>query len=559
MRAFCLLLSILVVAITNLRAEDPPPFPQSQPGWLPGETMQMHNQRMAWWRQAKFGMFIHWGLYALPADGEWHMRNHKVPYAQYSQLARQFNPAKFDPDAWMSLAHEAGMQYAVLTTKHHDGFAMFASKASPYNVVDATPFKTDVVRAVSEAAARHDIRFCTYYSFSTDWGHPGGGASCPHWDPQFQDGDTRDYIKNVAMAQLKELLTNYGSIGVVWFDSDGVKNVTPEEAAKVVEILKIQPSVIVNPRVQHVKGDFLAREQKMPILPPKGDWELCGTVNDAWGYTPKPAKPLRDFLPYIVTAWGMGGNVLMNVGPTADGVIPPDSEERLRQVGAWLKINGESIYGSTGGPFTWLPWGTSTRKGNTVYLQVFKWPDNGVLKVPLANKPVKAWLPADAGKKVLAFDKTANRIDIHVPKNEPDSVVSVVAIELQDTPISTFGPLTSNRSVSASNNQETAGPIVDGDGDSRWRNTDVTGWFSVDLGKRQTFSAMRIAAPGNQIKYGTLEVLDGNEWKPVIKNIAFSDQYVTTFPPVTAQAVRFSFTNEAKPPQPSDFELYPEL
>jgi alpha-L-fucosidase len=186
---------------SSVHAADTAQSPAEQPGWLPGETPDQHDARMAWWREAKFGMFIHWGLYCIPADGEWHMRVNKEPYAQYSKLAAQFNPAKFDADAWTSLAHDAGMKYLVITTKHHDGFAMFASKASPYNVVDATPFKRDVVKALSEACPRHEIRFCTYYSFLADWGHPGGEAGCPHWDPAYQDGDKHAYIANIATAQ----------------------------------------------------------------------------------------------------------------------------------------------------------------------------------------------------------------------------------------------------------------------------------------------------------------------------------------------------------------------
>ena len=364
--------------------------PTNQVSWLPGETQEQKDARMFWWTKAKYGMFIHWGLYAIPADGEWHMRNKKVPYAEYSKLAAEFNPVKFNADDWMSLAHETGMQFVVLTTKHHDGFALFASKASPYNVVDATPFKRDVVKELSEAAPRHDITFCTYYSYLADWGHPGGQAGCEHWDPKFQDGDKRAYVTNIALAQLKELLSNYGKIGVVWFDTDGSRDITEEEAAKTVEILKCQPRVIVDPRVPGVKGDFLTAEQHMPLLRPKADyWELCGTVNGAWGYTGAKAKPFEKLLPYMITAWGMGGNVLMNVGPTKEGIIPEDSAERLRQIGEWLKVNGESIYGSTAGPFTWLPWGTATRKGDTLYLQVFQWPADGMLKVPISNKPVK--------------------------------------------------------------------------------------------------------------------------------------------------------------------------
>ena len=528
-------------------------------GWLPGETSEQHDARMAWWREAKFGLFIHWGLYCIPADGEWHMRNHKVPFAEYSQLTNQFNPIKFDADAWMSLAHDAGMKYVVPTTKHHDGFALFDSKASAYNVAQATPFKRDVVRELSQACPRHDLRFCTYYSFLADWGHPGGQAGCEHWDPAFQDGDKRAYVKNIALAQLKELLSNYGPIGVIWFDTDGSRDITPEESAQVIEALKLQPQVIVDPRVPGVRGDFETAEQHMPMLRPKGDWELCGTVNGAWGYTGAKAKPLEKLLPYMVTAWGMGGNVLMNIGPTKEGEIPADSAERLRQIGDWLKINGESIYGSTAGPFAYLPWGTVTRKGNTLYLQVFHWPKDGVLKVPLANTAAKAWLLADPEKKPLKLEAGGSRILVHLPEKAPDPVVSVVALTVEGEPVADFFSLALNRPVTASSAQNSVRQINDDDGGSRWRNTNSTGFVEMDLGKPATFSILRIGAYMD-VKAFTLSVKDGENWKPVLENKPLRrDENILAFPAVTGQFVRFSFKDEPNPPQITDFELYPEL
>jgi len=166
------------------------------------------------------------------------MSNHTKSFAEYSKFAAQFNPVKFNADEWMALAHEAGMKYTVFTTKHHDGFAMFKSAASPYNIMDATPFKRDIVKELAEACPRHDIRFGTYYSFLTDWGHKGGGSRKPHWDPSHQDGDIHEYIKTVALPQLKEILSNYGPISVMWFDNDGFRTITPEEVAQVVECSK---------------------------------------------------------------------------------------------------------------------------------------------------------------------------------------------------------------------------------------------------------------------------------------------------------------------------------
>jgi len=513
---------------------------------LPGETKEAHDARMDWWRKAKYGMFIHWGIYCIPADGEWHMRRHMEPYAEYSKLASEFNPVKFDADGWMELARQAGMKYVVLTTKHHDGFAMFASKASPYNVVDATPFKRDVVKELSEACPRHGIRFCAYYSFLADWGHPGGQAGCEHWDPKFQDGDKRAYVANIATAQLKELLSNYGPIGVVWFDTDGSRDITPEESARVVEVLKTQPQVIVDPRLGGVKGDFATAEQHMPLSAPKGDWELCGTVNGSWGYTGAKAKPLEQLLPYMVTAWGMGGNVLMNVGPTREGVIPEDSAERLRQIGDWLKVNGESIYGSIGGPFVRLPWGTATRKGDVLYLQVFTWPKDGVLKVPLSNTVTKAWLLADPKKKELPITKSAGRITVRVPEKSPDPIVSVVALQVEGEPLSTYNSITGTNRLTRSLLQ-TASPTPTGCS------------YQMDLGKPQRFSSLTIQ-PNEDVKSFSLEVKEGDDWKPVIKAKPLQRSGNTeSFPPVTAQILRIKLSNEATQPEIKRLDLFPEF
>ena len=528
--------------------------------WLPGETREAKDARMAWWTDAKFGMFIHWGLYSIPADGEWHMRTKKASFADYSRYAEQFNPVKFNADEWMALAHDAGMKYAVLTTKHHDGFALFKSQASSYNIVDATPFQRDVVKELSEACPRHDIRFGTYYSFLADWGHPGGQAGCPHWDPAFQDGDKRAYVSKIALAQVKELLSNYGKINALWFDTDGSRDITPEESAQLVEVLKIQPQLIVDPRVPGVKGDFNTVEAHMPSIRPKDDyWELCTTVNGSWGYTSSPAKPLKKLLPYLINAWGMGGNVLLNVGPNREGIIPADSAERLRQIGAWLKVNGESIYGSKSGPFVWLPWGTAPRKGETLYLQVFQWPQDGALRVPLANKPLKAWLLADPEKKALPLEQSADRIVIHLPAKASDPVASVVALQVEGEPANTYTSLCLNKPVTVTCAQDSAKRLTDDDDGSRWRNTDGTAGFTIELGKPATFTTLRIC-PSDMVKNGLLEVREAGVWKTLRKDITLQrDENIVTFPATTGDAVRFSFTGNEKASEFSDCEIYPAL
>jgi alpha-L-fucosidase len=528
--------------------------------WLPGETAQQRDARMAWWREAKFGMFIHWGIYSIPADGEWHMRKHQKLFAEYSKYAAQFNPVKFDADRWMGLAHDAGMKYVVITTKHHDGFAMFKSQASAYNIVDATPLARDVVKELSGACPRHGIRFGTYYSFLADWGHKGGGAGCPHWDKAFQDGDLHAYVKTVALPQLNELMTNYGPIAVVWFDSDGSQGIRPEESAQVVEILKKQPHAIVDPRLPGVKGDFTTAEQHMPALPPKGDWELCGTVNGAWGYTHWPVKPLKTLLPYMITAWGMGGNVLMNVGPTPEGIIPEDSAARLREIGEWLTIYGESIYGTTAGPFRYLPWGTATRKGDTLYLHVFQWPADGKLKVPLENAVQQATLLGPKGGQAVKTVREPGRLVLQLPATAPDPVASVIAIKLDGPPRTDYVSVLLNKPVRASTEQKTATMAVDDDSGTRWRNAAPTGWLEIDAGKPVVVATLRVSPAYCNIKNFALEYKQGGAWKPILVNEKLAgDCFVKDFAPVTAQVFRLNILESDKPPQISNLELYPPL
>ena len=212
------------------------------------EIKTNQDDKMAWWHEAKVGMFIHWGLYAVPGNSsEWHMRNLKKSIAEYSQYAKQFNPTLFSAEEWAKIANEAGMKYLVITTKHHDGFALFKSEASPYNMVDATPFKRDIIKELAAACPKHDVRLGLYYSLMTDWGHPGGAIGCVPWDPA-QVGSIETYFNTVAYPQVKELLTNYGPVAELWFDTDGPLKPTADQAARIEELVKLQPQVIVNDR-----------------------------------------------------------------------------------------------------------------------------------------------------------------------------------------------------------------------------------------------------------------------------------------------------------------------
>ncbi|MGD0655483.1 MAG: alpha-L-fucosidase [Thermoguttaceae bacterium] len=412
---------------------------------LPEESQAQRDQRMAWWREARFGMFIHWGVYAVPAGtyndkqipgiGEWIMNNGKIPVAEYRQYAKQFNPVKYDPDQWVRLAKKAGMKYIVITSKHHDGFALFDSKASDWNVVKATPYGKDLLKPLAEACKKYGLKLGFYYSQAQDWNNPGGAAVGGHWD-KAQDGNMDDYIRNVAVPQVKEILSNYGPIAVLWWDTP--ENMNKERADMLLPLLKLQPGIIWNNRLGGgYKGDTETPEQHIPATGfPGRDWETCMTINDTWGYKSYDHnwKSSETLLRNLIDIASKGGNYLLNVGPTAEGEIPQEIVERLEEIGKWMAVNGEAIYGTSASPFKKLAWGRCTQKPGKLFLEVFDWP-KGELVVPgLKNDVLSAYLLADREQKPLSVSPTEKGISVNVPENAPTPIASVVVLEIEGSP-----------------------------------------------------------------------------------------------------------------------------
>jgi alpha-L-fucosidase len=406
---------------------------------------------IAWWREARFGMFIHWGIYAQPAGvwngkdihgiGEWIMYNGKIPVSEYEKLATTFNPVKFDADAWVSLAKRAGMKYLVLTAKHHDGFAMFHSPSNPYNIVDGTPFKRDVAKELADACARHGVTMCFYYSQAQDWHAPGGAG---HWDEVGEKGwhsatmpaeNFARYLETKVKPQLRELLTQYGPIGLIWFDTPVV--ITREQSMDLRRFVhSLQPDCLVSGRVGHDAGDYGSLGDNMiPCGPVKGDWESPATLNDTWGYKSKDHnwKSSDTLLGLLAELAGKGANYLLNIGPTGEGEIPPATVERLEAIGKWMNVNGEAIHGSSASPYPYdFPWGSVTQKDRRLYAIISAWSPAFTLR-GLKSPVKKAWLLASP-ETICPFAETHTPDGFHeliitLPKQAPGGLLPVLVIE----------------------------------------------------------------------------------------------------------------------------------
>ena len=339
------------------------PGPRAQAAQQPSSTPDSERSaRLAWFHQAKYGLFIHWGLYAIPAGewrgqrirgiGEWIMNRARIPVREYEQLAGRFDPVKFDADAWVQLARDAGMKYIVITSKHHDGFAMYQSEVSTYDVVDATPFKRDVLKELAAACAKQGMPLGFYYSQAQDWHDPNGAGN--DWD--FGPDDKKDfdkYLRGKAEPQVRELLTRYGPVALVWFDTP--RMMTPERARRFTDIVRsLQPKTLIDGRLG-ARGDYMTTgDNVIPADVQSDAWEVPATMNHTWGYKSydRDWKSPGTITFKLVDIVSKGGNYLLNVGPMASGVIPEASQDILRVVGEWLKVNGEAVYGA--GP---TPWG----------------------------------------------------------------------------------------------------------------------------------------------------------------------------------------------------------
>jgi alpha-L-fucosidase len=395
----------------------------------------------AWFRDAKLGLFIHWGVYSQLGQGEWVMENRSIPVDTYEWLASAFNPVKFDARTWVSLAKAAGAKYITITSRHHDGFAMFATKATRYNIVDVTPFARDPMKELAAECARQGIKLFFYYS-QLDWHHADywprgrtgrttGRADAGEWSRYLDFMDT----------QLTELLSNYGPIGGIWFDGMWDKPGADWRLPRTYALIhRLQPAALIVPNHHQAPlpgEDVQTFEQDLPGANTAGfntkeigslPLETSLTMNQSWGFniTDKKFKSVRDLVGYVVRAAGNGGNLLLNIGPRPDGTIQPEAVERLRALGEWMNANGTSIYGTRAGPVPPREWGATTRRGDSVFVHVLNWPDR-ILSLPdFGARVVGASLLRDGSKVDVV--QSPNGLTLTVPPgplDDPDRIIVV--------------------------------------------------------------------------------------------------------------------------------------
>ena len=445
--------------------------PFAQPAVAPpsdSESPAAKEARLAWFSEAKFGLFIHWGLYSIPAGiwkgerspgiGEWIMNRVKIPVTEYEKLASGFNPWKFDADAWAQMAADAGMKYVVITSKHHDGFALFKSAASAYNMYDATPFKRDIIKELSAACARRGLRFGVYYSQSQDWHERGGAGN--NWDfpedvVKDKDGSYDKYLREKVEPQVKELLTNYGPMALIWFDTP--RMMTGDRPKRLTDIVRrLQPNTLIDGRLGAV-GDYESTgDNVIPATNKEGAWEVPATLNRTWGFRSDDHdwKSPGEVIFKLVDIVSKGGNYLLNVGPTSEGIVPQPSQDNLRAVGAWLKMNGEAVYGVHPSPFgeefgdyaatqkgsdgkpiflARTEWRCTTRPGK-LYFTIFRIGREGFV-LPAFKNAIKAVTQIDemGRRQSLQVEPLADGTrKINVPRMAVlDTMGSVIVVEIE--------------------------------------------------------------------------------------------------------------------------------
>lgn len=543
----------------------------SMAGIAPAEETWLKPQPAAVerWRDMRFGMFIHWGPVSLTGHEIGWSRGNQTPIEKYDNLYKEFNPTNFNADAWVSIAKEAGMKYIVLTTKHHDGFCLWDTRLTDYNIMNS-PFRRDVVKELAAACRKQDIAFGTYYSVC-DWYHPDFPLTSPGGRVKREKYDL-DAYNQYLLGQIKELVANYGPLLTVWNDVPQMFQGRGKPTIKMVR--ELQPDILINDRTGD-GGDYSTPEQVIGAFNMDRPWESCMTISAhnawAWGGAQDGVKPLRSCLEMLIRGAGGDGNVLLNVGPRPDGMIDPEQAGRLKEMGDWLSEYGESIYGTRGGPYKPEKNVVTTRRERNIFVHILGWQTETITLPPLPAEIRESIVLTGGSANV---QKTEDGVEISVPAASRQEIDTIVVLKLdrpamEIEPISGAAPgrsLTTGKNANASNVYENnysfgAAKAVDNDEETRWATDDSTGpcWLEVDLGQPQTFDRALIQECvdyGIRVKAFELQYKDGDEWKTFHAGKDMGSNLGIKFDPVTARLVRLNITAGQGGPTIREFHLY---
>ncbi len=549
------------------------------------ETPQQHDARMQWFREAKFGMFIHWGLYSQLAgewqdktvDGaaEWIQNSLNIPSSQYCPLAKTWKPTNFNPREWVRLMKAAGIKYICITTKHHDGFCLWPTKLNDDWNISIAPGGKDLLKPLADACHEEGVQFCIYHSVM-DW-HNKDWPGRPAFNDYAKGKPDKARFKAYLYGQLKELFTNYGKIGMIWYDGTWDREAWTSDDGKELEdyTRSLQSSVIINNRSGYLPpqrklniainntysyifaGDYISPEGEVPATGLPGiDWETCQTMQlpNNWGYNRLVGfRSFKDLLHQLIDVTSKGGNMLLNIGPAADGEILLQARQCLEKFAAWMTINSEAIHGTTASPFKSLSFdGRCTQKPGKLYLHVFAWPETHRIVVPVTNRIKKAWLLADPAAALTL--KTSDRgVVIGLPEKAPDAIASVVVIEIEGTPaiVAPVMPVSQGKPVTVSG--EWTGReslkkenINDGNTDTIWAGPENSrdGWVQIDFGDEQAVDRAMLSEGPMYKRCGKFEIQAqvGDTWKTVASGTGIGVEKDLNFAPVKARLFRLTVT-----------------
>ena len=527
------------------------------PGMPPGAAP--NAARLEWWREARFGMFIHWGPVSIKGTEIGWSRGGEIPIEEYDNLYKQFNPTKFNADEWVAIAKAAGMKYIVLTTKHHDGFCLWNTKQTDYNVM-GSPFGRDVVRELSDACKRQGIRFGTYYSVC-DWHHPAFPFGSPGGTTNKPNPDLEAYTQYLTN-EVTELIKNYGPLNTLWFDVS--QGFDAERGKKVVDYVRsLQPDILVNNRCSN-PGDYDTPEQTVGAFHLDRPWETCMTICQQWAWKPNDTmKSLQECLQTLIRCAGGDGNLLFNVGPMPTGEIEGRQVDRLKEMGAWLNQYGASVYGTRGGPYKPSKALASTRAGNSIYLHILKWEGDTLSLPPLPRKVVGSALLTGGTAEVTQTDQA---ITVRVPAGNQQEIDTLVRLDLDGPALaipavrlaSKINAVASN--VNGNNADYAADQAFDEDPGTRWATDSGTlsAWLELDLAKPLTFDRVKISeACGDRVQEFELQYKVGDEWRTIFAGTTIGQDFARMFDPVTAQQVRLNILKATEGPTIWELQLVP--